>query len=357
MADKFREELIANANKIASSGKGILAADESTGTIGSRFEKIQVENTEENRRQYRQLLFTTEGLEKYISGVILYDETLYQKTDDGVDFVDVLQKKGIIPGIKVDKGVKILRGTNGETMTQGFDDLDVRCKKYYEKGARFAKWRAVLKVGANGADPSLISIEENARGLARYAAICQDNGLVPIVEPEVLVLEGDHDLAASVRIMQRVFAATYQALHEANVLLEGTLLKPNMALPGGKGKQASAAEIAHATVTVLQRTVPVAVPGIVFLSGGMSEEEASVNLNAINASAGKKPWNISFSYGRALQASCLKSWSGKKENLAAGQKTLLERAQANSEAAEGKYKGGAGGAGASASLFVDNYTY
>jgi len=350
--------LIATARKIATPGRGILAADESTNTIKSRFDKIQVENTEENRRSYRDLLISAEGIEKYISGVIFYEETLFQKSADGTDFVSILQSKGILSGIKVDKGVKNLRGTADETMTQGLDDLDVRAKKYYEKGARFAKWRAVLKLGKNGEDPSPVAIEENARGLARYAAICQDNGLVPIIEPEVLVLEGDHDLSASVRAMTRVFAATWKACQDANVLLEGCLMKPNMALAGrGSKNQPSAADVAHATVTVLRRTVPVAVPGIVFLSGGMSEEEASLNLSAINNVEGPKPWNLSFSYGRALQSTALKSWLGKKENVAAGQKSFMERAQANSEANLGKYKGGAGGAEASQSLYVSNYVY
>jgi len=355
--DKFREELIETARRIGTPGKGILAADESTGTIGKRFEKINLENNAENRRQYRQMLFTTESAEQYICGVILYEETLYQKTDDGIEFVDLFKKKGIIPGIKVDSGLKPIRGTDGETYTQGLDDLDARCKKYYEKGARFAKWRAAIKINKGGQDPSPISIAENARGLARYAAICQDNGLVPIVEPEVLVLEGDHDIKTSVRVTQKVVAAVYYALSEANVLLEGTILKTNMVLPGEKGEKASTAQIAHATLTVLQRTTPAAVPTINFLSGGMSEEEASVNLNAINALEGKRPWNVSFSYGRALQATALKTWGGKKENIPAAQKAYLERAKANSEASVGKYKGGAGGADASSSLFQSGYVY
>lgn len=354
--DKYRNELIENARAIATPGKGILAADESTGTIGSRFNSISLENTEANRQAYRQLLFTTEGIEKYISGVILFDETFWQKTDDGVLFTDLLKSKGILPGIKVDKGVKPLRGTNGETYTQGFDDLDVRCAKYYANGARFAKWRAVIKIDTKTNCPSEIGIEENVRGLARYAAICQDNGLVPIVEPEIL-MDGDHPIEVSVQVTQRVLAATYKALHDANVLLEGTLLKPNMVLAGMAGTKAKAADVAAATVTVLSRTVPPAVPGITFLSGGQSEEEASLNLNAMNALKGiKKPWTLSFSYGRALQHSTIKAWAGKPENIKTAQEVLLARALANSQATLGEYQGSADSA-ASESLYVSNYTY
>eukprot|EP01087_Luapelamoeba_hula_P004275 TRINITY_DN1420_c0_g1_i1.p1 TRINITY_DN1420_c0_g1~~TRINITY_DN1420_c0_g1_i1.p1 ORF type:complete len:356 (-),score=76.32 TRINITY_DN1420_c0_g1_i1:53-1120(-) len=349
----YRDELIATAKGIASSGKGILAADESTNTIASRFKNINVENTEENRRAYRELLFKTEGLENHISGVILFDETINQSAADGTSFVDVLRNKGIYIGIKVDKGVKPLRGTDGETYTQGFDDLDVRCKKYYAQGARFAKWRAVLKI--SGDCPSAVSIEENTRGLARYAAICQDNGLVPIVEPEVL-MDGNHSIEVSARITQRVLAATYKALHDANILLEGTLLKPNMVLAGLGGEAAPAAEVARATMTVLARTVPPAVPGITFLSGGQSEEEASKNLNAMNAGSYIRPWNVSFSYGRALQHSCLKAWQGKPENVEAARAVLMKRAEANGQAAQGKYAGSSDAA-ASESLFVSNYVY
>jgi len=350
----YREELIATARASATPGKGILAADESTGTIAKRFESIKVENVEENRRAYRELLFTAEGIEKYISGVIMYDETIRQSTSDGILFVELLKKKGVITGIKVDKGVKNLRGTDSETYTQGWDDLDARCKKYYESGARFAKWRAVLKISAGC--PSELAIKENAEGLARYAAICQDNGLVPIVEPEVL-MDGDHSLETSVKVTQRVLAATYKALHDANVLLEGTLLKPNMVLNGMALKPVTPNEVAHATLTVLLRTVPPAVPGINFLSGGQSEEEASQNLNAINAVHLPRPWNLSFSYGRALQHSCLKSWRGQKEHVAEAQAVLLARARANSEASVGKYAGSGGTGEASESLHVSNYVY
>jgi len=281
------------------------------------------------------------------------EETLYQNAEDGTPFVEMLRNKGILCGIKVDKGVQTLRGTDGETYTQGFDDLASRCAKYYQQGARFAKWRAVLKIG-NGC-PSVISIKENANGLARYAAICQDNGLVPIVEPEIL-MDGEHTLDVTVKWTELVIAECYMALRQANVLLEGTLLKPNMVVPGSSCKTGvSMEEIGHATVIALQRSVPVAVPGVTFLSGGLSEENASLNLNAMNNNNLKRPWALTFSFGRALQASCLKAWQGKKENVSAAQKTLLERAKANSEASLGKY-GGTEGA-SKESLFVSNYSY
>jgi fructose-bisphosphate aldolase class I len=354
----FAAELIANARAIAAPGKGILAADESTGTIGQRFTKINVENTEENRRKYRQLLFKTEGIEQFISGVILYDETLYQKTDEGVSFVEVMQSKGIIPGIKVDKGIKPLTGTNGECVTQGIDDLDTRCAKYYAAGARFAKWRAVLHIKDTiGATPSQVAIDENANTLARYASICQANGLVPIVEPEVL-MDGDFNIEVAAAVTERVLAACYKALSDHHVMLEGTLLKPNMVRSGSdSATQAGAQEIALATVRVLQHTVPVAVPGITFLSGGMSEEDASLALNAINHAPGPKPWSLTFSYGRALQQSCLKAWKGEDANVAAAQLALLTRAQANSLANLGKYEGGFGGEGSTTSTFVKGYVY
>lgn len=354
----FAAELIETAKAIASPGKGILAADESTGTIGKRFDSIHVENTEDMRRKYRQLLFKTEGIEKYISGVILFEETLYQKTDDGTAFVDVLKSKGIIPGIKVDKGIKPLAGTNGECVTQGMDDLDARCAKYYAQGARFAKWRAVLHIKDTiGATPSNIAIIENANTLARYASICQQNGLVPIVEPEVL-MDGDFSIEVAAAMTERVIAACYKALSDHHVMLEGTLLKPNMVRSGSDASvQANPSEIALATVRVLQHTVPCAVPGITFLSGGMSEEEASLALNAINLAPGPKPWSLTFSYGRALQQSCLKAWKGDDANVSAAQQVLLQRAEANSLANLGKYTGGAGGDAANTSTFVKGYVY
>jgi len=356
MADRFRDELIATARAIGTPGKGILAADESTGTIGQRFVKINVENTEPNRQAYRQLLFTTPGIEQYISGVIMFEETLGQSSDDGTPFPALLKQKGIITGIKVDKGVSPLRGTDGETFTQGLDGLAQRCAEYYNKGARFAKWRAVLKIG-NGC-PSEISIKENCSGLARYAAICQDNGLVPIVEPEVL-MDGDHDLETCVRATQRVLAYQYYALAQANVLLEGTILKCNMVCPGASCPVTYTPEqVGQATAVVLSRTVPPAVPTVNFLSGGLSEEEASIYLNALNRSGGvTRPWNLSFSFGRALQQSCLAAWRGNPENIEAAQQQLLIRAKANSEASTGSYSGGAGGVAAGSSSYVSNYSY
>lgn len=354
----YAAELVENAKAIAAAGKGILAADESTGTIGLRFESIGVENTEENRRKYRQLLFKTEGIEQFVSGVILYEETLYQKADDGTPFVDIMKSKGIIPGIKVDKGIKGLFGTNGECVTQGMDDLDARCAKYYKQGARFAKWRAVLHIKDSiGATPSQLAIDENASTLARYASICQQNGLVPIVEPEVL-MDGDFTIEVAAVATEKVIAACYKALSDHHVLLEGTLLKPNMVRSGSDASpQATSAEIALATVRVLQHTVPPAVPGITFLSGGMAEEEASLALNSLNHAPGPKPWALTFSFGRALQQSCLKAWRGLDENVPAAQAVLLARAEANGLASEGKYTGGVGGAGANTSTFVKGYVY
>ena len=299
---------------------------------------------------------TTDGLEQYISGVIMYDETIRQSTKAGVPFPKVLADKGIVTGIKVDMGVKPLRGTDGETTTQGLTNLGDRCAEYYKLGARFAKWRAVLKIGNN--EPSELSIHENAYGLARYASICQENGLVPIVEPEVL-MDGDHDIATCAKVSEKVITACYKALNDHHVVLEGTLLKPNMVLQGSScPKKASPAEVAFYTLRTLQRSVPVAVPGVTFLSGGMSEEDASVNLNALNVDkSAKRPWSLTFSFGRALQGSVLKAWQGKTENVAAAQAALLVRAKANSEANLGTYQGGAGGAGASESMFVANYSY
>lgn len=333
-----------------------MAADESTGTIGQRFSKINVENNYENRQAYRTLLFTTPGLNQFISGVIQYEETLENKLEDGTSLQVVLQREGIIPGMKVDKGTVIIPGTDNETATQGLDGLAERCKTYYEKGCRFAKWRAVLKIG-NGL-PSERAITENAWTLARYASICQANGLVPIVEPEVLA-DGTHSLEECAEKSQRVFAAVIWALHQQGVLFEGMLLKPNMITSGiSAPEKAGHGDVAWRTIQVLNRTLPSAVPGVVFLSGGQSEEEASLDLNAINAIPGvKRPWGLSFSFGRALQASCLKAWQGKPENVQAAQQTLLMRAEANSKAALGQYEGGAGGEGASQSLYVSNYVY
>lgn len=357
LPEDVQRELKATADAIVAPGKGILAADESTGTMGKRLTSIGVANEEETRRQYRQLLFKSGAqMKDYISGVILFHETLYQKADDGTPFVKILQDQGIIPGIKVDKGVVPLMGTEDECTTQGLDDLSERCAQYYKDGCRFAKWRCVLKIKQN--TPSPLAILENANVLARYATICQQNRIVPIVEPEILP-DGDHDLERCQKVTEKVLAAVYKALNDHHVYLEGTLLKPNMCTPGQSCKvRASPEEVARATVTALQRTMPAAVPGVVFLSGGQSEEEASVNLNAINAYQGKKPWALTFSYGRALQASALKAWQGKKENEDAGKQEFLKRAKANSLANLAKYKAGMfDSAAGQGSLFVKNHAY
>jgi len=353
-AGQFAEELIKNANKIATRGKGILAADESTGTIQKRLDSINLPNTEENRREYRELLFSTPDIGKHISGVILYEETLYQKTKDGKPFPQLLQEQGILVGIKVDKGLKPLPGTDGEMACQGLTDLDVRCKKYYEAGARFAKWRAAYTI-SNG-KPSELLIKEQAWGLARYAAICQANGLVPIVEPEVM-MDGPHDIEHCARVSEHVFAAVVKSLHENGVLLEGSLLKPNMVVHGSEsGKKTTPHEVASYTIRTLKRTIPAAIPGIMFLSGGQTEEEATLNLDAMNRITGS-PWVLSFSYGRALQASCMKTWQGKPEHFHSAQKAFFERAKANSEAQLGNYHGGNTSASATVSLFEKNYVY
>jgi len=351
-----QDELRATANAIIAPGKGILAADESTGTMGKRLESIGAKNEEELRRQYRQLLFTSaDEMNQYISGVILLHETVYQKDDSGTSFVEVLKKRGIIPGIKVDTGVVPLMGTNDECTTQGLDDLQKRCEQYYKDGCRFAKWRCVLKIREH--EPSPLAILENANVLARYASCCQQARLVPIVEPEVLP-DGDHDLERCQKVTEKVLAAVYKALSDHNVYLEGTLLKPNMVTAGqGCSKKYQPQDIARATVTALQRTMPAAVPGVTFLSGGQSEEEASLHLSAINQYPGKKPWALTFSYGRALQASAIKAWGAKKENIKAGQDEFLKRAKANSEASLGKYGGGLVGAAAGEDLFVKNHAY
>ena len=335
-------------------------------TKTNQLSSIGVANTEDNRRILRSMLFTAPGIEDSISGVILFEETLFQSATDGRPFVEILNAAGILPGIKVDKGVVTLPGTDEETTTQGIDDLGARCAKYYAAGARFAKWRAVLKISESA--PSPLAIRENAHGLARYAQICQQNGLVPIVEPEILT-DGAHSIDRCAAATEAVLAAVYRALSDHHVLLEGTLLKPNMVTPGSEAEPASPGDVALATVRALARTVPAAVPGVVFLSGGQSEEDASINLNAMNAAAAKrsdastfpqKPWNLSFSYGRALQASALRAWGGKEENVGAGAAAFLARAAANSAATVGEYKGssGKGGGGAAGeSLHVSGYKY
>jgi len=350
------DELRSIANAIVAQGKGILAADESTGSMDKRMASIGIENNEENRRKYRQMLFTAEGLEKHVSGVILFHETFYQKDDSGKTFVELLQGKGIIPGIKVDKGVIPLGGTENEGTTQGLDDLNARCAQYKKDGAQFAKWRCVHRI--SGTTPSHHALVEIAQVLARYASICQANGLVPIVEPETLP-DGEHDLARCQKITEAVLSYTYRALNEHHVFLEGTLLKPNMVTAGQSATvRPTNAEIGKATVTALQRTVPAAVVGVVFLSGGQSEEDATKNLNAINQVEGRKPWALTFSYGRALQASALAKWAGKDENIKDAQAILLHRAQSNQLAALGKYSGDPNADSTAAqSLFVANHAY
>lgn len=356
LTPKQEEELRNIANAIVAPGKGILAADESTGSIGKRFAPINVENSEENRRRYRDLLFSTDkSLAENISGVIMFHETFYQKTKDGTPFTKVLQDKGIIPGIKVDKGVVPLAGTEDECTTQGLDGLSERCAQYKKDGAQFAKWRCVLKIQQY--TPSYQAMLENANVLARYASICQQNGLVPIVEPEVLP-DGEHDLETAQKVTEQVLAFTYKALADHHVYLEGTLLKPNMVTAGMScPKKFSKEDNARATILALSRTVPPAVPGVTFLSGGQSEEDATQNLNLINAIKGPKPWALTFSFGRALQASVLKVWEGKDENVAKAQAELVRRAKANGMAAVGKYQGGLESAAGGQSLFVAQHAY
>ena len=328
------QELQKTAQAIVADGKGILAADESGGTIKKRFDSIGVESNEEARRAYRDLLFTTEGAEEYIGGVILFDETLRQSSADGTPFPKLLESKGIVPGIKVDTGAKPLALAEGETVTEGLDGLRERLNEYRELGARFAKWRAVITIGKD--IPSEYCIWTNAHALARYAALCQEASIVPIVEPEVL-MDGDHTIERSFEVTSRTLHAVFTELRDQRVQPEGILLKPNMVLPGYEcPQQASDEEIAHETVRCFLRHVPAAVPGIVFLSGGQSEEEATSRLNAMNA-LGQHPWKLSFSYGRALQAAALKAWGGKEENVEAAQRAYYHRAKMNSAAQTGTY--------------------
>jgi fructose-bisphosphate aldolase class I len=328
------EKLHETATAIVAEGKGILAADESDGTIKKRFDSIGVESTEENRRGYRDLLFTTEGVEEYISGVILYDETIRQSSADGTPFPKLLESKGVIPGIKVDKGAKPLAQAEGETVTEGLDGLRGRLEEYRELGARFTKWRAVITIG--NSIPSEYCIWTNAHALARYAALSQEAGLVPIVEPEVL-MDGDHSIERSFEVTSRTLHAVFTELRDQRVAPEGILLKPNMVLSGYDGSnQASHEEVAEETIRCFKRHVPAAVPGIVFLSGGQSDEDATANLNAMNK-LGPHPWQLSFSYGRALQAPALKAWGGKEENVEAAQRAYYHRAKMNGAARTGMY--------------------
>jgi fructose-bisphosphate aldolase class I len=332
------------ANALVAREKGILAADESSGTIKRRFDAIGVESTEENRRDYREFLFRTEGSEKFISGVILYDETIKQKGADGTPLVKVLQGRSIIPGIKVDAGVVPLAGAEGEVVTQGLDGLRERFKEYYELGARFSKWRAVIPIGPG--IPTSYGIEVNMHALARYAALSQEAGIVPIVEPEVLMdnsaggAVGDHSIERCYEVTMAVLNELYSQLKRQKVALEGTLLKPNMVLSGKTApNRAPPEEVARMTVDCFMHTVPAAVPGIVFLSGGQGDDEATQNMNAIAIEGAKRraPWQLSYSFGRGLQAAPQKAWSGKKENVKAAQEAFYHRALVTSAAREGKY--------------------
>ena len=328
------QQLQSTAEALVAEGKGILAADESTGTIKKRLDSIGVESTEETRRAYRELLFTTEGAEEFISGVIFFDETIRQSTSDGTPFPKLLESKGIIPGIKVDIGAKPLALADGETITEGLDGLRGRLDEYHELGARFAKWRATYSIAPE--KPSEYCVWTNAHALARYAALCQEAGLVPIVEPEVLQ-DGTHTIAESRKATGRVLQAVYTELHDQRIDFRGTLLKPNMVLSGYEASErASVGEVADVTLECFYKHVPAAVPGIVFLSGGQSDEDATINLNAMNA-RGPHPWQLSFSYGRALQAPALKAWGGKPENVEAAQRAYYHRAKMNGAARTGMY--------------------
>merc|ERR1719243_272181 len=354
---KYAAELRETAANMVVAGKGLLACDESTGTVGTRLEANGMENTEENRQIWRNLLFTTEGMGEYISGAILFEETLFQNDPNGKPFVDVLKGNGIIPGIKVDTGLKpLLGGGAPEKWCTGLDNLSDRCAKYYAQGARFAKWRTALQIDVSAGCPTDLAIEVAAQDLARYARICQEFGLVPIVEPEILI-DGSHDIATTARIQERVLTTVYAKLQDNGVLLEGSLLKPSMTVPGVECPDKSdPATIAKMTVQTLDRCLPPAMPGVTFLSGGISEEDSSIYLNEINKLNRKGAFALTFSYSRALQSSCIKIWAGKEENYKAAQDQLYARAKANSEASVGKYVPGSQPS-IEESLFVKNYAY
>lgn len=329
------EELKSVARAIVAKQKGVLAADESSPTIKKRFDSIKVESSEENRRRYREILFTTAGIERYVGGVILYDETLRQSARDGTPFAKVLASRGIAPGIKVDKGAKALALYPGDKVTEGLDGLRERLAEYKQLGAKFAKWRAVINIDERDV-PSAFGVRANAHALARYAALCQEVDLVPIVEPEVL-MDGAHGIERCEVVTSQVLETVFAELDAHRVVFDGMLLKPNMVIPGMKcAKQAGAQQVAEATLRCLYRYVPAAVPGIVFLSGGQSAEDATDNLNAMNA-MGTHPWQVSFSYGRALQAPVLAAWKGQESNAGAAQKALLKRCELNGLARDGKY--------------------
>ncbi|KAK6121492.1 hypothetical protein DH2020_044771 [Rehmannia glutinosa] len=348
-ASSYADELIKTTKTIASPGRGILAMDESNATCGKRLASIGLENTEANRQAYRTLLVTAPGLGQYISGAILFEETLYQSTTDGKKMVDVLVEQNIVPGIKVDKGLVPLAGSNDESWCQGLDGLASRSAAYYQQGARFAKWRTVVSI-PNG--PSALAVKEAAWGLARYAAISQDNGLVPIVEPEIL-LDGEHGIDRTFEVAQKVWAEVFFYLAENNVMFEGILLKPSMVTPGAECKdKATPEQVADYTLKLLHRRIPPAVPGIM---ARQSEVEATLNLNAMNQAP--NPWHVSFSYARALQNTCLKTWGGLPENVKAAQETLLVRAKANSMAQLGKYSAEGESEEAKKGMFVKGYSY
>jgi len=330
------DQLAQTAAAMVQPGKGILAADESSGTIKKRFDAIGVESTPDNRRDYRELLFrTTEAMRNYISGVILYDETIRQSGKDGTPLVKVIEQAGAVPGIKVDLGAKPLPFCPGETITEGLDGLRERLAEYRGLGPRFAKWRAVIDIGEG--IPTWTAVKANAHALARYAALCQEQNVVPIVEPEVL-MDGAHDIDRCATVTEFVLKTVFQELYEQRVVLEGMVLKPNMVIAGRKSpRQASVEEVAEKTLTILKRCVPAAVPGIAFLSGGQSDEEATAHLNAMNR-VGGTPWRLTFSYGRALQAAPQKAWSGKPENVGAAQRAFAHRARMNGLAAAGQWR-------------------
>jgi fructose-bisphosphate aldolase class I len=333
MDDKTKE-LNAIATAMVAPGKGILAADESSPTIGKRFAALGIESTEENRRSYREMFFSAEGIQEYVSGVILYDETIRQSASDGTTFPEYLKKLDIIPGIKVDTGAKDLAGHPGEKITEGLDGLRERLAEYYDLGARFAKWRAVITIGEG--IPSRYCISANAHALARYGALCQEAGIVPIIEPEVL-MDADNTIERCYDVTDETLYVVFNALYRAGVKFEGMVLKPNMIVPGKKsGQKASVQQVAEMTLDVLKKNVPAAVAGIAFLSGGQSDQEASAHLNELNKIGGA-PWPLTYSYGRALQMAAMETWSGKPENLSAGQAAALKRARANSAATYGKY--------------------
>ncbi|EKD70139.1 MAG: hypothetical protein ACD_46C00623G0001 [uncultured bacterium] len=331
------KELEATIAILSTKGKGILAADESSPTITKRFQAVGIESTEDTRRAYREMLMTTPEFNQFIAGVILFEETLNQKTSQGITFPELLKKLGVLPGIKVDKGLVHLANTTDENITQGLDGLAERLVDYKSKGATFAKWRAVYNISAN--TPSTLAIKTNAEVLARYAAICQEQGIVPIVEPEVLI-DGDHTIARCEEVSEPVFHEVFSALYRHHVKLEYIVLKPSMVISGKAcAQKASVAEVAKATVRVLKRTVPGAVPTINFLSGGQTPEQATANLNAMNQ-LGNLPWNLSYSYARALQDYAMKTWAGQTKNVSAAQQAFYKRAMLNSLASTGKYNEG-----------------